>query len=202
MPGQSVRGGIGTWLPGGAWLLLSTAWGDDYRGRPASKMDPTPSADLTIRDLYDEYEARLHRYALNLARDHDRADDLVQETMIRAMGNLVLLRQLNRYQRQAWMYRVLKNLFIDQERARQRREVLAERLARQTEPESDPMAAMMARELMGQIPERYRDLLHKRYLLGRTSVEIGHELGIPAATVRSRLYLARKWLRTHYPEDA
>ena len=165
-------------------------------------MNPMPSADLTIRDLYDEYEARLHRYALSLARDHDRADDLVQETMIRAMGNLVLLGQLNRYQRQAWMYRVLKNLFIDQERARQRREVLVERLARQTDPDSAPVAAMLARELMEQVPERYRDLLHKRYILGQTSVEIGRDLGIPAATVRSRLYLARKWLRTHYPEDA
>jgi RNA polymerase sigma-70 factor (ECF subfamily) len=165
-------------------------------------MDPAPNANLTIHDLYDEYEARLRRYALSLARDYDRADDLVQETMIRAMGNLVLLRQLNRYQRQAWMYRVLKNLFIDQERARQRREVLVERLATQTEPESAPVAAMLARELMEEIPERYRDLLHKRYILGQTSGEIGRELGIPAATVRSRLYLARKWLRAHYPEGA
>ncbi len=163
-------------------------------------MDPTISADLTIRDLYDEYEARLHRYASSLARDHDRADDLVQETMIRAMGNLMLLGQLNRYQRQAWMYRVLKNLFIDQERARQRQEVLVERLAWQTELDSAPAAAMLARELMEQIPERYRDLLYKRYILGQTSAEIGRELSIPAATIRSRLHLARKWLRTHHPE--
>jgi RNA polymerase sigma-70 factor (ECF subfamily) len=165
-------------------------------------MDPTLSADLTIRDLYDEYEARLLRYASNLARDHDRAEDLVQETMIRAMGNLMLLGQLNRYQRQAWLYRVLKNLFIDQERARQRQEVLVERLAWQTELDSAPAAAMLARELMEQVPERYRDLLYKRYILGETSKEIGRELGIPAATIRSRLYLARRWLRTHHPEGA
>ena len=165
-------------------------------------MDPTPGADLTIRDLYDEYEARLHRYAVNLARDHDRADDLVQETLIRAMGNLTLLRQLNRYQRQAWMYRVLKNLFIDQERSRQRQAVMVERLTRQAELDSAPAAAMLAREVMELVPERYREVLYKRYILGQTSEEMGRELGIPAATIRSRLYLARKWLRTHHPEYA
>jgi RNA polymerase sigma-70 factor (ECF subfamily) len=163
-------------------------------------MDPKTSADLTIADLYDEYEARLHRYAVNLARDHDRADDLVQETLIRAMGNLVLLGQLNRHQRQAWMYRVLKNLFIDQERARQRRTVLVERLARDAELTSAPAATMLAREVFELVPERYREILYKRYILGQTSDEIGRELGVPAATIRSRLYLARKWLRTHHPE--
>jgi RNA polymerase sigma-70 factor (ECF subfamily) len=165
-------------------------------------MDPMPNLDLTIRDLYDEYEARLHRYALSLARDQDRADDLVQETMIRAMGNLVLLGQLNRYQRQAWLYRVVKNLFIDRERARQRQTVLVERLARDAELDSAPAATMLARELLELVPERYREVLYRHYILGQTSQEIGGELGVPAATVRSRLYLARKWLRTHHPEYA
>ena len=165
-------------------------------------MSPTSSEDLTIRDLYDQYEARLHRYAANLARDHDRADDLVQETLIRAMGNLALLQQLNRYQRQAWMYRVLKNLFIDGERSRQRQAVLVERLASEAELASAPATTMLAREVIELVPERYRDLLYKRYILGQTSEELSDELGVPAATVRSRLYLARKWLRTHHPEFA
>ena len=163
-------------------------------------MDPASNSHLTIRDLYDEYEARLHRYAVNLARDHDRADDLVQETLIRAMGPLVLLQQLNRYQRQAWMYRVLKNLFIDRERARQRQAALLEQLGREAELDSAPGAAMLAREVIELVPERYRELLYRRYILGQTSEELGSELGVPAATVRSRLYLARKWLRTNHPE--
>jgi RNA polymerase sigma-70 factor (ECF subfamily) len=163
--------------------------------------DPTIS-DLAIGDLYDEYEARLHRYASNLARDPDRADDLVQETLIRAMGNLVLLSQLNRHQRQAWLYRVLKNLFIDQERSRQRQAVLVEQLAWQAELDSAPVAALLAQEVFELVPERYREVLYDRYILGYTSEEIGRKQGVPAATIRSRLYLARKWLRTHYPRLA
>ena len=163
-------------------------------------MEPPVSSELTIQDLYDLFEAKLHRYAVNLARDGDRADDLVQETLIRAMGNLVLLQQLKPYQRQAWMYRVLKNLFIDEERRRQRRETLYEHLAWEAELDTAPATTMLARELFDLVPERYRDVLHRHYILGQTSEEIGCAYGVPAATVRSRLYLARKWLRTHHPE--
>jgi RNA polymerase sigma-70 factor (ECF subfamily) len=163
-------------------------------------MEPSVSSELTIQDLYDLFEAKLHRYAVNLARDHDRADDLVQETMIRAMGNLVLLQQLKPYQRQAWMYRVLKNLFIDGERRRERQEALFEHLAWEAELNTAPATAMLAREVIDLVPERYRDVLHRHYIQGQTSEEIGKEYGIPAATVRSRLYLARKWLRTRHPE--
>ena len=163
-------------------------------------MEPSVSSELTIQDLYDLFEAKLHRYAVNLARDHDRADDLVQETLIRGMGNLVLLQQLNPYQRQAWMYRVLKNLFIDGERRRERQEALYEHLAWEAELDSAPATTMLAREMIDLVPERYRDVLNRHYILGQTSEEIGSAHGIPAATVRSRLYLARKWLRTHHPE--
>ena len=163
-------------------------------------MEPPVSFELTIQDLYDLYEAKLHRYAVNLARDSDRADDLVQETLIRAMGNLALLQQLNPYQRQAWIYRVLKNLFIDGERRHQRQEALYEQLAREAELETAPTATLLAQDMIDLVPERHRDLLLRRYILGQTSEEIGKAYGIPAATVRSRLYLARKWLRTHHPE--
>lgn len=163
-------------------------------------MEPSISSELTIQDLYDLFEAKLHRFAVNLARDRDRADDLVQETLIRAMGNLVLLQQLNPYQRQAWMYRVLKNLFIDGERRRERQEALYEHLVWEAELDTVPATTMLARDMIDLVPERYHDVLHRRYLLGQTSEEIGSAYGIPAATVRSRLYLARKWLRTHYPE--
>jgi len=163
-------------------------------------MEPSTSFELTIQDLYDLFEAKLHRYAVNLARDSDRADDLVQETLIRAMGNLVLLQQLQPYQRQAWMYRVLKNLFIDEERRRERQEALYENLVWEAELDTAPATTMLAREMIDLVPERYRDVLLRRYILGQTSEEIGSAYGIPAATVRSRLYLARKWLRAHHPE--
>ena len=51
--------------------------------------------------------------------------------------------------------------------------------------------------VLDDVPRRYRELLRKRYELCMTSTEIGQELGIPPATVRSRLRLAIQWLRSH-----
>ena len=156
--------------------------------------------DVTITDLYEQLESVLHRYALRLARDADRADDLVQETFIRAMAHLQLLRQLAHPQRRAWLYRVMRNLFIDEQRARQRQQALVEQLAWDARLSSYPIPGIVSWELLDAIPERYSEVLERRYLLGMTSREIGQDLGIPAATVRSRLRLATKWLRKHRSE--
>jgi RNA polymerase sigma-70 factor (ECF subfamily) len=162
--------------------------------------DPVCGGDLTIDKLYEEYDHRLHRYAMGLTRDLNQANDLVQETFIRAMTHLELLNQLNRYQRRAWLYRVLKNRFIDQQRALRREQALLGQLADLIEVESQSLVDARLYGLFDLVPERYRDLLRKRYVLGMTSQEIGERLGVPAATVRSRLRLAIKWLRTHQSE--
>jgi RNA polymerase sigma-70 factor (ECF subfamily) len=150
---------------------------------------------IELTDLYDEYESMLYRYALGLARDRDRADDLVQETFIRAMGHLELLGLLKPHQRRAWLYRTLKNLFLDDLSARQRQENLATRLAWQTERSDHLPAEVMALNPFDLVPEQYREVVEKRYILGMNSQQIAQELGIPAATVRSRLHLAMKTLR-------
>jgi RNA polymerase sigma-70 factor (ECF subfamily) len=155
---------------------------------------------MTLADLYDEFEGRLRRYAVSLVQDPDRADDLVQETFIRAMAHLLLLEQLNRHQRRAWLYRVLKNVFIDEQRARRREQDLVEQLSQEARLAIVSSPEMTSPELLRLVPERYREVLYQRYVLGMTSTEIGQELGVPAATVRSRLYLARKWLRAHQSE--
>jgi RNA polymerase sigma-70 factor (ECF subfamily) len=162
--------------------------------------DLAGGSDLTIAELYEEYDSQLRRYATSLTRDSHRAGDLVQETFIQALTYLELLKQLNRYQRRAWLYRVLKNRFIDQQRAHQREQALLERLADLIEVEDSLFVDARLYGLFDRVPERYRDLLKQRYVLGMTSEEIGHEMGVPAATVRSRLRLAIKWLRTHQSE--
>jgi len=155
---------------------------------------------MTIGDLYEEFEGRLHRYAMSLAHDSDRADDLVQETFIRAMAHLELLDLLKDYQRRAWLYRVLKNLFIDEQRTRQRQQALVTQLIQENQEIGYFPPEMMSPSVFKLVPARYRELLYQRYVLGMNSTEIGHELSIPAATVRSRLHLAIKWLRAHQSE--
>jgi len=158
---------------------------------------------MTLTGLYEQFEKKLYRYATRLVKDSHKAEDLVQETFIRAMGHIELLKQLNRSQCQAWLYRVLKNLFLDEQRARQREEFLMEQLSQQAQLiervrlNSHPMLQVLQKDLFDQIPERYRELLYKHYVLGMTSKEIAEELDIPSATVRSRLHIALKKLRAN-----
>lgn len=151
---------------------------------------------MTIDELYEDFEEALRRYAMSLTRDSDRADDLVQETFIRAMTNLGLLEQLNGHQCRTWMRRTLKNLFIDEYRTRQRQEALIEQLSRDAALSASLMPDLLASDILEQVSEQDRELLRQRYVLGMTSREIACQLGIPAATVRSRLHLAIKRLRS------
>jgi RNA polymerase sigma-70 factor (ECF subfamily) len=145
----------------------------------------------------EEFETPLQRYALRLSGDEEQAKDLVQETFIKMMSNLHKLKVLNQYQRKAWMYRVLKNHYIDQVRAQNREQALLQRLSDITQEHSDPVISISLNTAFDRIPEQYRDVLNKRYVMGMNSEEIGKELGIPSATVRSRILQATKWLRTH-----
>lgn len=150
---------------------------------------------MTVGELYREYEPSLNRFARRLCRDKDEADDLVQDTFLRAMGNRMLLEGLHPSKRRAWLYRTMKNLFIDRERNRQREAALREELQQHLVTHADPVVLMSLPELFNRIPVQYRDLLHRRYVQGMTGDQIAAELGIPPATVRSRLHLALIKLR-------
>jgi RNA polymerase sigma-70 factor (ECF subfamily) len=114
---------------------------------------------LTVDDLYEQYGAALHRYAVGLAQDEDRADDLVQETLIRALAHLLLLERLNPHQRRAWLHKTLRNRFLDGERARRRRQNLLLQLAWEAEEATYMARALDLAEVLEQIPERYREVL-------------------------------------------
>jgi RNA polymerase sigma-70 factor (ECF subfamily) len=151
--------------------------------------------DLTLADLYDAYEDKMLRYAVILVGDPFWAEDLVQDTFMRAIAHLSLLSRLEPYQRLAWLRRVLKNRFIDQHRARQREQEMVQQIIQETEFADEDDIPLLTDELLEMAAEKDRELLTQRYIQGMTSQEIGVQLGIPAATVRSRLHLARKRLR-------
>lgn len=160
-------------------------------------MFPVPTRDgkLTLDELFESYQQPLGRYALSLTQDALRADDLVQNTFIRALRHLDLLADLLPHQRRAWLYRTLKNLFLDDLRAARREQDYVEELKVEIRLAGEAFPNLRAKEVMEKLPENTRDLLHQHFILGMTSEEIGEKLGIPAATVRSRVHLAIKKLK-------
>ena len=159
------------------------------------------TGQITLTELYDDCESSLRGYAVGLTHDPDHADDLVQETFIRAMGHLALLGQLKGPRQRAWLFRTLKNRLIDERRREQHLSHLLEQIATEL-PMYQSSPGHFVEEILDAAPEQYRELLYQRFIVGMNSSEIAAELDIPAATVRSRLHLARKWLRQHRSEWA
>ena len=162
---------------------------------------------MTVDDLYTKYASSLSAHARYLTRDKDHADDLFQDTFMRAMKNLGLLGSLSPHQRRAWLYRTMGNLFVDKTRARQREAMFLDKWLKLTQEESsntigrvsgvDDHSGMTATvtEIMKHVPEKHRDLVHMRFVLGLTSREIEERTGVPAGTVRFRLHAAIRKLR-------
>ncbi len=137
---------------------------------PASGRNAEPAGEaLTISDLYETYSDSLRRFAEGLARDEDWADDLVQETFIQVMAHLDLLIQLNHFQVRSWLFKVIKNRFLDQLRGAARRQNLLAQLSELSFYDDATTVVVTQFGLLDMVPEHYRDVLEKHYFLGSPS---------------------------------
>jgi len=145
----------------------------------------------------------LRRFALSLARDEDRAGDLVQETVERALKHppVALVEPGLR----PWLFRVMQNLFRDQHRRQQRYMAL---LRRQL-PQSVAVApAQEERVRLAEVQQAMHDLSpeHAEILVSGCALELSYEeiaaaFGIPVGTVRSRISRARAALSAALGRD-
>lgn len=151
--------------------------------------------ELEVRELYEEFEQDMLRFGTSISGSRDAAEDLVHETFIRAMAHLPLLGRLTRYQRRSWLFTTLKRIHLDAVAARQRREALNERLGRWNETAAEDAYQLDDLAVLDLVPPQHRALVVQRYVMGMSSHELGRRLGVPAATVRSRLHQATKQIR-------
>ena len=147
-----------------------------------------------VEELYTVFYEELLRYCASLSGQRSTAEDLVQETYIRAMTHLEDLEASSRSQRRAWLYKTARNLFIDQAR-KQSRETPAdeEQLALASFQEDLSQAAVA--QLIARLPEGEKAMFTMRYFEGYNARELGEIFDLPAATVRSRLASAKRRLR-------
>lgn len=154
-----------------------------------------------MQQFLDEIEAcvpALRRYARALTRNADRADDLVQDCLERAIRKRWLWAPTGPLR--AWLFRILLNLYRNQVRTRKRRgdEMPLDALAIEPAvpaPQPGRIALAEMARAMASLPEEQRQALLLVVLEGVSYAEAAGILGIPTGTLMSRLSRARASLK-------
>ena len=158
-----------------------------------------PEAAL-LRVLYNEHGAALWRYALRLTGDQARAEDVVQESLLRAWQHPEVTDDSDRSAR-AWLFTVARNMIIDERRsARYRNEVAALDAAGAPEragPDevNTALDRLLIADAMAQLSPEHRAVIRRSYYLGWSTSQIAADLDNAEGTVKSRLHYAVRALR-------
>lgn len=152
----------------------------------------------------------LYNLGLKITRNEDDAQDLVQETFLRAY------RFFDKYEPgtncKAWLYRILKNTYINHYRKQHRRPMEVDFAAIEETQESqvegsgakpsDPEELLMnsllredVRQAFAQLPAGYREALALSLVAGYSYREIADMMGCPIGTIMSRIHRARKLMQ-------
>lgn len=147
-----------------------------------------------IDKLYKDYYNKLLWYCINLSRNNiSIAEDIVQETFMRALENAHILNDLAESQCRSWLYRTAKNIFIDKVRRMANEPMIEEPLFKE-----DDLSKILVSQLCARLPEKERTLFWMRYIEGYTSTELGEMFNLPSSTIRARLSSARKKMSKIY----
>jgi RNA polymerase sigma-70 factor, ECF subfamily len=152
---------------------------------------------VRLSALYEAHAAPVWRYVVHLTGDRSGADDIVQETLLRAWRTPRILEQDPATAR-AWMFTVARHLVIDGVRsARSRREIaVAETPDVATADLTDALfEAILVEEALASLSTDHRGVVIRAYFGGLAVAEIAAELDIPEGTVKSRLHYALRALR-------
>jgi len=159
----------------------------------------TSADEDVVRALYAEHGDALFAHALRLAGgDRQRAEDLVQETLLRAWRHPDVL-DPERGSVRAWLFTTARNLSIDAWRRRSSRvpEVITDTLPEppSTDEADRVVEGWLIAEALERLTPTHRQVLIETFYRGRSVAEAAVRLGVPPGTIKSRTHYALRALR-------
>jgi RNA polymerase sigma-70 factor (ECF subfamily) len=156
--------------------------------------------DELLRALHEQHGDALFAHALRLTSgDRQRAEDLVQETLLRAWQHPEAL-DPDRGSVRAWLFTTARNLAIDAWRRRAARvgEVITDvppETPAVTDDTDRAVESWLVAEALSRLSRPHRDVLVECFYQGRSVAEAATRLGVPPGTVKSRTHYALRSLR-------
>jgi RNA polymerase sigma-70 factor (ECF subfamily) len=153
-----------------------------------------------LRALFDQHAPALLSYALRLVDgDRGRAEDVVQETLLRAWRHPEAMAP-DRGSPRPWLFAVARRIVVDAHRRRRARprevgdDVLA-LIPTQDDDVDRALDAWLVADALDALSPAHREVLVQTYFAGRSVGEAARVLGIPPGTVKSRTHYALQALR-------
>lgn len=162
------------------------------------RAQPASADEALLRALYADHGRALLAYATRLTGDRAAAEDVVQETLVRAWRKLDVVTN-GRGSVRGWLFTVARNIVIDQVRARAARPAeVAEGADAPTgarDPADQVVDSIVVLDAMEGLSPEHRSVIEEIYFRGRAVAEAAAVLDIPPGTVKSRSYYALRALR-------
>ena len=147
-------------------------------------------------------QSELRRFAMKLTADKEEADDLLQETSLKALDNEDKYTPDTNFK--GWMYTIMRNIFINNYRKTVRDQTFVdqtENLYHLNLPQDSGFDSTEGnydlkeiRRIVNSLPKEYR-VPFSMYISGFKYREIADRLGLPIGTVKSRIYFTRQRLQ-------
>jgi RNA polymerase sigma-70 factor (ECF subfamily) len=168
------------------------------RRHGGARSDDTDLAcESGLRRAWDDYAGELYGYARRSLGDAAAAEEALQETFVRAW------KAADRYDAsrplRPWLFAILRNVVIDETRARGRRPEPRADGDRQALDLDDPLErsldAWLVEEALRRIRPDHRTVIVETYYRGRSYADVAADLGIPEGTARTRAFYGLRALR-------
>ena len=167
--------------------------------------------ESALAPLVEKYKRMVHRLALQITKNHEDANDVMQETFIKVYQSIHTFRQEAAFE--TWIYRITVNEALNFVKRRERRRETPlstteeseydPSVRQKAEMENDPQVNAEKTELRHWVTKAVNSLSLKHRIVvvlheleGLTHAEIASILNCSEGTVRSRLHYARKQLRS------
>jgi RNA polymerase sigma-70 factor, ECF subfamily len=166
--------------------------GDVEEPRPETLEAAQRGSLAAFEDIVRQCQHDVWRLAMNVVRDREAAQDVTQETFVRAF------RALGRYRGESkfttWLFTIARNCALDEVRRTSRRRSTTEALEAEARPRTagDPSTSIEVREALSMLPVELRESIVLIDLLGESYADAAQILRLPVGTVKSRVHRARE----------